>query len=298
MSRHAQRDPVDAALRFFRGWLIASMAVSILGNVAHALLSPSVQSWLIAAVAAAYPPIVQFGMTHGSHMLVQARITGAAYKFTLTVAVLLVGLGFVLCYTSLRELMLVWAGMSRFMATLWPLTVDLGIIGSTVAMLVLINAQREALAAAKDEPAPPCFDPEVFGPRHHVEAPAVAPRPSGEAVRLSEVTDALQWCGVVPTDSVGGNFPEFPESSPDPVEAWHAFRPAAGAMVDGGVTKRVDRDKLARVLHALADGVAPSTAARNLRVGYSTVQRVVDHLSGKVLEPEVDEVEGDEYVGV
>jgi hypothetical protein len=45
---------------------------------------------------------------------------------------------------------------------------------------------------------------------------------------------------------------------------------------------RIERDKLARVLAELADGTAPSTAARQLGVDYQTVARIAEALTGRV----------------
>jgi DNA invertase Pin-like site-specific DNA recombinase len=44
---------------------------------------------------------------------------------------------------------------------------------------------------------------------------------------------------------------------------------------------RIERDKLAQVLAELADGTAPSTIARTLGVGYTTVARILEHLQAQ-----------------
>ncbi len=55
-----------------------------------------------------------------------------------------------------------------------------------------------------------------------------------------------------------------------PVADWTA---AADELIGAGVT-RIERDRVAAVLAELDDGTAPSTVARRVGVGYSTVARI------------------------
>jgi hypothetical protein len=57
-----------------------------------------------------------------------------------------------------------------------------------------------------------------------------------------------------------------------PVADWSA---AADELIGAGVT-RIARDRVAAVLAELADGTAPSTVARKVGVGYSTVARIAE----------------------
>jgi hypothetical protein len=61
---------------------------------------------------------------------------------------------------------------------------------------------------------------------------------------------------------------EQPVQQPD----WLA---EADGLIDAGAT-RIHRDKAALVLAELAEGTAPSTIARKVGVGYSTVARIAD----------------------
>jgi hypothetical protein len=60
-----------------------------------------------------------------------------------------------------------------------------------------------------------------------------------------------------------------------PVESSDDWGAQADELIGAGVT-RIDRDKVAAVLAALAGGTAPSTVARNVGVGYATVARIAD----------------------
>ena len=53
---------------------------------------------------------------------------------------------------------------------------------------------------------------------------------------------------------------------------------AADELIGAGVT-RIERDKLATVLAALADGTAPSTVARKVGLGYATVARIAENVT-------------------
>lgn len=147
---HAHR---TAARRFFWAWLIGSAVVSILGNVTHAVLGDA-PSPVIASVTAFFIVVIQLCSTYGAHALVQARIVGAAYRVALCIAVALAVGAFVLMWVALRDLVITWAGYPAITAWIVPLIVDLGITGSTVALLALTNADRAEQLHPRDDAQP------------------------------------------------------------------------------------------------------------------------------------------------
>lgn len=52
-------------------------------------------------------------------------------------------------------------------------------------------------------------------------------------------------------------------------------RPPSVRLIGAGVT-RIERDKMAAVLAELDEGTAPSTIARKVGVGYTTVARIAE----------------------
>lgn len=130
-----------AATRFFWTWLLGSAAVSISGVVTHAVLG-NAPSPVIASVLAVVIVVIQLAATYGVHVLVQAHIIGATYRWALTIAIALALGAFVLNFVALQDLVITWAGIAPVIAWIVPLIIDLGMTGSTIALLALTNAQR------------------------------------------------------------------------------------------------------------------------------------------------------------
>ncbi len=141
------------ALWFFWMWLLFATVVSIGGNVIHAwMTAPEAHLKLLAAVAAAVPPAVLLGSTHSVALLIRTRrrgyrrvdafVLGGALLLTVGVAVC----AFAMSFFSLRDL-IIMLGMSRDIAWLWPIAVDLSLICSTLALLSLTPPQGEDMRA-------------------------------------------------------------------------------------------------------------------------------------------------------
>lgn len=133
------------AVRFFWCALSAASAASIAANVAHAILNTAGNP-AVAAAAAVVPPAVLLGATHGVSLLVRARTAGWAYWSALAMTVALAGCAFGLSFDALRDLARRYAGYSEWAAVLWPLSIDLSIAVSTLALLALTGAARRTPA--------------------------------------------------------------------------------------------------------------------------------------------------------
>ncbi|MFN3003260.1 DUF2637 domain-containing protein [Mycolicibacterium wolinskyi] len=225
-----------AARRFFWTWLLGSAAVSILGVVAHAILG-SARSPVIASVLAFVIVMIQLCATYGVHVLVQARIVGAAYRCALIIVVALALGAFVLNFIALQDLVITWAGIAPVVAWIAPLIIDLGMTGSTVALLALTNAQRAAQLHMQDTAA---------------------------ADILNEV--------IAPADDQ----PVACEETPNVPVHNGAHLAIAQRLVTLGVV-RIAPERVAEVLAEQSAGTAPSMIARRLGVGYSTVTRILKH---------------------
>ncbi|MCC9182591.1 helix-turn-helix domain-containing protein [Mycolicibacterium mageritense] len=229
-----------AAKRFFWGWLIGSAAVSILGNVTHAVLGDA-PSPAIASVTAFFIVVIQLCATYGAHALVQARIVGAAYRVALCIAVALAVGAFVLMWVALRDLVITWAGYPPITAWIVPLIVDLGITGSTIALLALTNAERAE--------------------QLHMHA-AAQPTHASAAVHV-EVHNTVR----------ADAHPEQPAEIPARHDAYEA---AAVRIVTQGAV-RIGAERVAQVLAAHANGATRSEIASALGVHHSTVRRIIEH---------------------
>ncbi|WNM67563.1 membrane protein [Mycobacterium phage Shadow1] len=277
---NTQRNPREAATRFFRAWLAAGTAASILGNVVHALLDDGAGSPVVAAALAAVAPLALLGATHGVHKLVQSRIVGGAYVASLWITVAVASSAFALSFAALRELAIVWGGVAPAIAFLVPLVIDLSITGSTIALLALSGAERAEVQPVHTPAQPEVeYDDDVLaGARlyaqmrdERADAAHTDAQPVHTPARGLSVADLIARETAAAVESQ----PVDVEPSTDPaLFSPHAV--AAARLVDEGVT-RIDRAKVAQVLAEHAEGTAPSMIARKLQVGYSTVVRILDH---------------------
>lgn len=309
------------ALRFFWYWLIAATATSIAGNVAHALLTSahapagSTINPIVAGALAVVPPIVQVGATHGVHVLVNARITGAAYKTALTITVALVVFAFTLSFQALRELAIVYAGMNSLIACLVPLVIDLSITGSTVSILALTRAHRDATvdAEADTHPHPRPLETQIaeaaMPAAAHTAAPATAEAKSHVPNESEEDAEPDQVATVEPDEEArsaeeSDGDTEAPQTERIPVAAFVAApssEPATGPgerpqvpwvgelslaeqiVHEGGI--QIGVTKVARILHAHRQSTPPGTIARNVGCGFRTVKRIIDKVEDGQLVP-------------
>ncbi|OCB44002.1 hypothetical protein A5721_22340 [Mycobacterium vulneris] len=232
------------AARFCWGWLTGSAAVSILGVVTHAQLG-NARSPLIASVLAFVIVVIQLCATYAVHVFVKAGLVGSAYVWARGGAVAIAFGAFVINFVAQFSLVITWADIPIFIAWIVPLIVDLGMTVSTVALLALANAQRaEQLHAIAHHAAQPA-------PSVHVEVHNAVHAEAHAAVQPVHATVQPERAAV------------------------HA---AVAARLTAQGAVRIAPDRVVKVLDAHADGVAPSTIARTLNVGYDTVKTIVGHV--------------------
>lgn len=300
------------ALRFFWYWLIAATATSIAGNVAHALLTSahapagSTINPIVASALAVVPPIVQVGATHAVHVLVNARITGAAYKTALTITIALVVFAFTLSFQALRELAVVYAGMNSLISCLVPLVIDLSITGSTVSILALTRAQRDATVDAEAslhahpqpietrlaEAGPTDAAPKpllLTGSQQDAERDHVATVEPDEEARSAEESDwdtEATRTETVPVAAFAAASSPEPATGPGerPQVPWVGELSLAEQIVhEGGI--QIGLTKVAQILHAHRQSTPPGTIARNVGCGFRTVKKIIDKVEDGQLVP-------------
>jgi hypothetical protein len=140
------------AARFFWCWLLAATAMSVCGNVTHALLiAPDRYRW-VAAVAALVPPIVLIAGNHSLALLVRTRPDSGAVYWVALVATVLLALGaFVLSFDALRSLV-VAVGIRMSIAWIWPVVIDVAIAQATLCLLSLTRTPRARTGASGGVP--------------------------------------------------------------------------------------------------------------------------------------------------
>ena len=79
------------AVRFFWGLLIGASVISLVGNVAHAVL-PYIPRIVVQIGSAAVPPIALLGAVHGIALAVRAGASGTVYRWAVS-AVAAIGAG-------------------------------------------------------------------------------------------------------------------------------------------------------------------------------------------------------------
>src|SRR5258708_17058017 len=124
------------AVRFFWCLLVGATTVSLIGNIAHAVL-PYLPRVVIQVGAAAVPPIALLAAVHGIALAVRAGASGRVYCWALS-AVGAIGAGaFAVSFLALRDLMRV-IGYSSATAWIFPAIIDTA-VGVCTLMLVALG---------------------------------------------------------------------------------------------------------------------------------------------------------------
>src|SRR5258705_7636395 len=126
----------SCATRVFWMWLIVATAMSVTGNVAHAVLHAESGTVALAAGAALVPPLVLLAATHSVAVLVRTRAGGVTYWCALLMTLALASCAFVLSFDALRSLA-VTLGLPQAIAWLWPCAIDVTIAQATLCLLSL-----------------------------------------------------------------------------------------------------------------------------------------------------------------
>ena len=123
------------AVRFFWCFLIGASTVSVIGNIAHAVL-PCLSRIIIQIGAAAVPPITLLAAVHGIALAVRAGASGRGYCWAVT-ATAAIGIGaFTVSFLALRDLMRV-IGYSSETAWVFPAIIDTAVAVGTLMLLAL-----------------------------------------------------------------------------------------------------------------------------------------------------------------
>jgi hypothetical protein len=119
----------------FGGFLIGATTVSLIGNIAHAVL-PYIPRIDIQIGAAAVPPIALLAAVHGIALAVRAGASGRVYRWSIA-AVAVIGAGaFMLSFRALRDL-LIQTRTPPAWAWILPAIIDTAVAVSTLMLVAL-----------------------------------------------------------------------------------------------------------------------------------------------------------------
>jgi hypothetical protein len=256
------------AVRFFWCFLIGATTVSLVGNIAHAVL-PYIPKVVIQIGAAAVPPIVLLAAVHGIALAVRAGASGRVYRWVIA-AVAVIGAGaFMLSFRALRDLV-IQTGTPPAWAWVFPAIIDTA-VGVCTLMLVALG----------DKPARRA---------RTVTASASAPTPTMQRLAQSRTQSAkAEVTPIAPTraraQTAQAKGVQTPVSvQPDPAQTVHDSVQTETTQVDAdlaseliayGVTTQPVETVIA-VLAASRDGASINAAAKESGINYRTAQRIVE----------------------
>jgi Protein of unknown function (DUF2637) len=277
--------------------LIFASTVSVLGNIAHALLVAPDAVKLLAAVASVVPPAFVLGSTHSVGLSLKMRRLGLIYMLGLLMTIGVAACAFFLSFDALRALAIM-LGWPADRAWLFPIAIDVSIAQATFGLLSLsptrstsTPSQPHADQRAPTKTAPPTtIDEAPTSPRppatararngatvdHH----ARAARPLTPPYRAPSPSDAPPAVSMTPNRALTA----VADTPADPIDssALVQWKPTAHELVRNGTTSK-DPETVAAILAEHAAGTPPTTISRRRGVHHTTVGRILagaDALTG------------------
>ena len=251
------------AVRFFWGLLIGATTVSLIGNIAHAVL-PYLPPIVIQIGAAAVPPIALLAAVHGIALAVRAGASGRVYCWAVS-ATALIGVGaFAVSFLALRDLMLA-IGYSSATAWVFPAIIDTAVAVSTLMLVALGDkpARRTRTAIA-----PPVHNVRRCSGRRRVQNPRSCRSAPSECVAQTAQAEREQGLASVQPDPA--QTVQLSASRGDTGRC----RPCIRSDCIGVTTQSVDT--VVAVLSAHRDGASINAAAKASGINYRTAQRIVE----------------------
>lgn len=263
----AQRNH-SRAVRFFWCFLIGATLVSLIGNVAHAVL-PYISPIVIQIGAAAVPPIALLAAVHGIALAVRAGASGRVYCWAVA-AVAAIGVGaFALSFLAQQDLMLV-IGYSSATAWIFPALIDTAVAVSTLMLVALGDkpARRARTVATSGNTQTPATQrlsqSQTQSAKTHVTrfAPASARAQTAQA-------EGAQTSVSVRRD------PAQTVQDPAQTETTQVDADLASELIASGATTQRFETVIA-VLAASRGGASINAAAKASGINYRTAQRIVE----------------------
>jgi hypothetical protein len=254
------------AVRFFWCLLIGATMVSLIGNVAHAVL-PYLPHVVIQIGAAAIPPIALLAAVHGIALAVRAGASGRVYYWAVG-AVAVIGLGaFAVSFLALSDLMLV-IGYGSTTAWMFPAIVDTAVAVSTLMLVALGDkpARRTRTGAASATTQTPTMRRLGRSGTQSAKAEVTPPAPS---LLRTPTVQAEQVQTSVPVQRNPA------QTAQDSAQIADLDADLASELIASGVTMQPVETVIA-VLAASREGASINAAAKKSEINYRTAQRIVE----------------------
>jgi Protein of unknown function (DUF2637) len=263
------------AVRFFWGLLIGATAVSLVGNIAHAVL-PHLPRIVIQIGAAAVPPIALLAAVHGIALAVRAGASGRIYCWAVG-AVAVIGVGaFAVSFLALRDLMQV-IGYSAATAWIFPALIDTAVAVSTLMLVALggkpARRSRTGAAPATTQTATMrrLGQSGTQSAKTHVTpfAPTTARAQTVQAERVKTPVPIHPDPTQIVQDSAQT------EATQVDAEVVHVDADLASELIASGVTTQPVETVIA-VLSSHRGGASINRAAKGSGINYRTARRIVE----------------------
>jgi hypothetical protein len=255
------------AVRFFWCFLIGATTVSLIGNIAHAVL-PYLPNVVIQIGAAAVPPIALLAAVHGIALAVRAGASGPVYRWAV-IATAAIGAGaFAVSFLALRDLMLA-IGYSSETGWVFPAIIDTAVAVGTM-MLVALGDKPARRTRTGGAPA-------------NTSTLAVQRLPQRAT---QSAKSHVKWVAPTNTRAQTARHLQAQDSAavqPDPAQIVQSAQTdatqddaaLASELIASGVTTQPVETVIA-VLAARRDGASINAAAKASEINYRTAQRIVE----------------------
>jgi hypothetical protein len=257
----------NRAVRFFWGFLIGATTVSLIGNIAHAVL-PHLPRTVVQIGAATVPPIVLLAAMRGIALAVRAGASGRVYRWAVS-AVAAIGVGaFSVSFLALRDLMLA-IGYSAETAWVFPAIIDTAVAVSTVMLVALGDkpARRTRTATTPSGAQTRAVQRLVLTPQHSAKSHVKPVTPTNTRAQTARQSRAQDSASVQPDPA---QTVQSTQTGTTQVDA-HL---ASDLIASGATTQSLDT--VIAVLSSHRDGASINAAARASGINYRTAQRIVE----------------------
>jgi hypothetical protein len=249
------------AVRFFWTFLIGATAISLVGNVAHAVL-PYIPPMIVQIGAAAVPPVVLLAAVHGIALAVRAGASSSIYRWAVG-AVAAIGIGaFAVSFLALSDLMRA-IGYSPTIAWVFPAIIDTTVAVSTLMLVALGDKPVSRVRTTKTS-----FT-------SHARAQNRSAQGAKSQLTMSAPAQAAHNISVPFSASTG---PESVQTVQAPVA--QADADLASELIASGVTTQAV-DTVVAVLVACRRGASINAAAKASGINFRTAQRIIEAADGR-----------------
>ena len=262
------------AVRFFWAFLIGATLVSLIGNIAHAVL-PYTPHVVVQIGAAAVPPIALLAAVHGIALAVRAGASGRVYRWAVS-AVAAIGVGaFAVSFLALRDLMRD-IGYSSEIACIFPAIIDAAVAVSTLMLVALGDkpARRARTVTTVANTQPPAVQrlAQTLTQRAKGE---VAPATTTARARPVQARRVPASASIKPRPAQAVQAPAQTEGARGDAEIAQVDADLALELIASGVTTQ-PVETVIEVLSAHRDGASINAAAKASGINYRTAQRIVE----------------------